>query len=167
MTTHTSENNPIRVSWIDHSFSGRLGMTFLPVKKADGIFGRHDRTLATDAQALRDEWRIDLLVILVEDHELARFGVPDIQQVMASVGIDVLRLPIPDGGVPAGVDQARVLVRTILARLAAGDSVAVACRGGLGRTGTIAACTLIGAGLGPARGHRRCSHRPTRNDRDR
>lgn len=45
-------------------------MTFLPGKKADGIFGRHDRTLATDAQALRDEWGIDLLVLLVEDHEL-------------------------------------------------------------------------------------------------
>lgn len=149
VTTQTSENNPIRVSWIDDPFSGRLGMTFLPGKQAEGISGRHDRTLATDAQALRDEWRIDLLVILVEDHELARFGVPDIQQVMASVGIDVLRLPIPDGGVPADVDQARVLARTILDRLAAGERVAVACRGGLGRTGTIAACTLIGAGLGP------------------
>ncbi len=54
--TQTSENNPIRVSWIDHPSSGRLGMTFLPGKKADGIFGRHDRTLATDAQALRDQW---------------------------------------------------------------------------------------------------------------
>ncbi len=149
VTTQTSESNPIRVSRIDHPFNGRLGMTFLPGKKADGISVRHDRTLATDAQALRDEWGIDLLVLLVEGHELARFGVPDIQQVMAGAGIDVHRLPIPDGGVPADVDQARELVRTILDRLAAGDNVAVACRGGLGRTGTIAACTLTGAGLGP------------------
>lgn len=155
-TSHTSDTNPIRVSWIDHPVligtdrsSGRLGMTFLPGKKADGIFGRHDRTLATDAQALRDAWGIGLLVLLVEDHELSRFGVQDIEQIMAGVGIDVLRLPIPDGGVPADGDAARELVRTIHARLAAGDNVVIACRGGLGRTGTIAACTVVGAGLGP------------------
>lgn len=148
-TTYTSESNPIRVSWIDHPFSGRLGMTFLPGKKVDRISGRHDRALETDAQALRDAWDIDLLVLLVEDHELSRFGVPNIEQVMADAGIDVLRLPIPDGGIPANVDQARDLVRAILARLAAGDNVAIACRGGLGRTGTIAACTLIAAGLRP------------------
>jgi len=144
--THTSESNPIRVSWIDHAFSGRLGMTFLPGKKADGIFGRHDRTLATDAHALRSAWGIDLLVVLVEDHELSRFGVGDIDEVMADVGIEMVRLPIPDGGVPANGEEARELVRAIRARLEAGDNVAIACRGGLGRTGTIAACTLIGAG---------------------
>lgn len=144
---HTSENNPIRVSWIDHPFSGCLGMTFLPGKKADGIFGRHDRTLATDATALRETWGVDLLVLLVEDHELSRFGVSDIERGMADVGIDMLRLPIPDGGVPVNGEEARELVRAIRIRLEAGDNVVIACRGGLGRTGTIAACTLIAAGL--------------------
>jgi len=124
-------------------------MTFLPGRKADGISGRHDRILALDAQALRDAWNVALLVVLVEDHELARFHVADLEQVMIGVGIDVIRFPIPDGRVPSDIDETRRLVCTIQARLDAGDNVAIACRGGLGRTGTIAACTLIGAGLSP------------------
>jgi len=75
------------------------------------------------------------------------FGASDIERVMADVGIDMLRLPIPDGGVPANGEEARELVRAIRIRLEAGDNVVIACRGGLGRTGMIAACTLIGAGL--------------------
>ena len=155
--SRTTENNPIRVNWIDdpalhgaERTAGRLGMTFLPGKKADGISGRHDRILALDAQALRDAWNVALLVVLVEDHELARFHVADLERVMNGVGIDVVRFPIPDGAAPSDTDGTRTLVLTIQARLDAGDNVAIACRGGLGRTGTIAACTLIGAGL-PAR----------------
>jgi len=155
--SRTTENNPIRVNWIDdpalhgaERTAGRLGMTFLPGKKADGISGRHDRILALDAEALRDAWNVALLVVLVEDHELARFHVADLERVMNGVGIDVVRFPIPDGAAPSDIDGTRTLVLTIQARLDAGDNVAIACRGGLGRTGTIAACTLIGAGL-PAR----------------
>ncbi len=154
--SRTTENNPIRVNWIDdpalhgaERAAGRLGMTFLPGKKADGISGRHDRILALDAQALRDAWNVALLVVLVEDHELARFHVADIEQVMNGVGTDVVRFPIPDGGAPGDIDGTRRLELMIQARLDAGDNVAIACRGGLGRTGTIAACTLIGAGLSP------------------
>jgi len=122
-------------------------MTFLPGKKADGVSGQHDRTLSIDARALRDEWKVGLFVLLVEDHELRRFAVPEIERVMRDTGIDFVRLPIPDGGAPPGVNEVRKIVRTIETRMMAGNNVAIACRGGLGRTGTIAACTLIGAGL--------------------
>lgn len=156
--THTSENNPIRVSWIDGPAlsgtdrpAGRLGMTLLPGKKADGVFGRHERVLGVDALALRDDWKVALLVLLVQNDELERFQVPDFERVMSGVGIDVIRFPIADGGIPGDVDETRMLVRTIQARLRDGVNVAIACRGGLGRTGTIAACTLIGAGLSPSK----------------
>ena len=37
----------------------------------------------------------------------------------------------------------------VLARIRAGQTVAVACRGGLGRTGTAVGCLLVMAGLAP------------------
>jgi len=43
----------------------------------------------------------------------------------------------------------RDLVAWIRERLRGGDNVVVHCRGGLGRTGTIAACVLVARGVEP------------------
>jgi protein-tyrosine phosphatase len=68
---------------------------------------------------------------------------------MAAHGIDLVRLPIPDVDVPPDRDRARAVVQEIVARLARGEKVVIACRGGLGRTGMIAACTLVDMGASP------------------
>jgi protein-tyrosine phosphatase len=145
----TSENNPIRVNWVDvpGAPDGGLGMTFLPGKRADGIFGRHDRSLDADVLALRDVHRVDTFVLLVEDDELRRFWVPDLPAAMERTGIELMRLPIVDGGVPADISAVQRLIRTLMHRLESGRRVVIACRGGLGRTGTIAACLLRAAGM--------------------
>jgi len=155
---HTSTTNPIRVDWVDLSSvpalrgvaetGGRLGMTFLPGKQRDGWSGLHWRTLSTDVARLREKHGTDTFLLLVEDHELVAARVPDIADAMADAGIELIRFPIPDMDVTRDRDGLRAVLDDVLARLAGGQSVVVACRGGLGRTGTIVACLLRDGGLG-------------------
>ena len=62
--------------------------------------------------------------------------------------IAVLRSPVLDGS-PPDYHQARNIVHfaTVLAR--AGQSVVFHCNGGKGRSGTLAACTLVAWGIDP------------------
>jgi protein-tyrosine phosphatase len=152
----TSSEHPIRIDWVDLSgvlslagsvaAGGRLGMTFLPGKRREGLAGNHWRDLAADAEALRREGADDVL-LLVEDHELELSGVPGIAAAMASAGIALHRHPIPDFGVPADPGAFRSVLAMVRGLMADGRSVVVACLGGLGRTGTAVACFLREAGL--------------------
>ena len=116
--------------------------------------------VAVIAQRLRDEYRVDTLVLLNEDHEIARFvddvappaGPQDLRAALRESDIELLRFPIPDGGTPhPGHDaELRVLLGEVVDQLRAGRTVAVACRGGIGRTGTILGLLLIELGCTPA-----------------
>jgi ADP-ribosylglycohydrolase/protein-tyrosine phosphatase len=145
----TSTLNPLRVDWVDADlpWSGRLGMTFLPGKQRDGWSGLHWRDLSTDVRRLRDVHGADALLLLVEDHELVGARVSHIGEAMADAGIELLRFPIADMTVTSDEDGLRVVLDDVLVRLAAGQRVVVACRGGLGRTGTVVGCLLRDAGL--------------------
>ncbi|MGZ8564251.1 MAG: phosphatase domain-containing putative toxin, partial [Candidatus Limnocylindria bacterium] len=90
---------------------------------------------------------VDVLLLLVEDRELSACGVEDIAVALASRGIAVVRQPIPEMGIPTDVDVFRATLARVAARIAVGDTIAIACRGGLGRSGMAAACLLVGAGL--------------------
>jgi len=150
----TSHFHPIRVDWVDlarvpgmASWPGRLGMTFLPGKRYVGWTGDHWRDLEADARRLREHWRIDALLLLVEDHELEMTGVPDIVEAMERQGVEVLRHPVRDMDVPDDPIAYRATLDRVLQRLRGGQSVVVACRGGLGRTGTAVGCLLREGGL--------------------
>ena len=145
----TSTLNPIRVDWTDTYYiplvmhaQGRLGMTFLPGKRSVGQAGHHWRDLEADVDRLHDEHKADALVLLVEDEELERFGVSRMSDVAKSRGIDLLRHPIQDGFAPSDRQAFRRLLDRVVARLLSGDSVVVACRGGLGRSGLLVACLV-------------------------
>jgi protein-tyrosine phosphatase len=100
-------------------------------------------------------------VLLVEDHELRDCQVPDIADVMAAHGIDLIRHPIDAGSGPADRPEFGRLLDDILARVARGQDVVVACRAGFARTGTVVACVLRDAGLdGPAAIALTCATRP-------
>ena len=150
-------SKPIRVDWVDlrsvpglrgvAEAGGALGMTFAPGKHDYGLFGIHGRDLDADVRTLREDERVDAFVLLIEDHELPMLRVERLPEVMAAAGIELIRHAILDGGVPGDRSAFRAVLDDLLARLARGQRIAVACRGGLGRTGTLVGCLLRDGGL--------------------
>ena len=152
---------PLRIDWLEpeelgDALAGRLGLTFLPGKRGPSMRypGRvYRRHLDDDLATLRAAG-VGRLVLLVEDHELSRWGDVDIVERASVSGPAVDRRPIPDGSPPASMDA----MDRILASVADGRrtaNVAVACMGGVGRTGTVAACALVAAGWDAATAIRR------------
>lgn len=146
---------PLHVDWLPSDRlgaaarprAGRLGLTFLPGKHGPSLRypGRvYRRSLDDDLRALRGSG-VRRLLLLIEDAELARWGDPDLVDRAASAGIHVERRPIPDGRAPESMAAMDQVVAWIGRARAAGD-VAVACMGGVGRTGTVAACALVASG---------------------
>ena len=148
----SSLDPPLRIDWLDvvelePGRSGRLGLTFLPGKRGASLRypGRvYRRDLAVDLGTLRDAG-VGHLFLLVEDEELRRWGDPEIVVRAAELGVVVDRRPLPDGAAPRSMQEMDELLAAVEAARADGD-VAVACMGGVGRTGTVAACALVAAG---------------------
>ncbi len=150
--TRTSLTDALYVNWCDPlPVPGRLGMTFAPGKwdPAPRSGPAWDRDLGLDLDRLRDEYRLDRLVSLVEDRELRLLRIERLVPEAAARGIEVVRFPIVDGGVPADLAATQTLVRDLVEQLRRASRVAVHCRGGLGRAGTITACTLVALGRTP------------------
>ena len=160
---------PIHVDWIDqdllgNALPGRLGVTILPGKRGASVRypGRvYRRDTRTDLERLRSIG-IRLLVLLVEDRELQRWGDTALVDHAEEAGVRVRRLPIRDGAAPPSLAVVDDLLAEIDSERARGD-VVVACMGGVGRSGTIAACALVAAGLSPdgAIAHLRAVRHPT------
>jgi hypothetical protein len=133
----------------DTGLPGRIGMTLAPGKKIDG---KWDRDLDADLARLRDEYSCDLLVSLMEDDEYRRFQIEDLFEKAPAHGIAVARFPIRDVHPPrkAEMPQFLELIDKILEAARAGQTVVIHCRGGLGRTGTVAAACLVALGHAPA-----------------
>jgi protein-tyrosine phosphatase len=122
-------------------------MTHLPGKRGEAWGERHWRSLAVDVARLRDVHRVDRLVLLVEDAELRWWGAQGLLPALHECGIAVQRHPIVDGWIPEDEAGFRGLLRDVRSALATGETVAIACVGGFGRTGTLVACLLIELGL--------------------
>ncbi|MCB9792523.1 MAG: protein-tyrosine-phosphatase [Alphaproteobacteria bacterium] len=147
--TRTSKTHPIRVDWVaeDVGRGGRLGLTFAPGKRAPSWQGTPwFRDLAADLDRLAEGYGAGALVSLVEEDELGMLGIPGLVPEAEARGIAVLRLPIPDGDVPS-MEAARQVSQAALSLARSGQRVIFHCRGGLGRAGTLAACTLTRMGL--------------------
>lgn len=150
--THVGFEDALRIDWFDApelsgEAPGRLGLTFLPGKQGASIRypGRaYSRDTAADLATLHREGVVRL-VLLVEDDELARWGSLEIIDLGRAAGVEVRRHPIPDGGTPDSQDAMAAILADVDDGRARGD-VAVACMGGVGRSGTVAACALVGGG---------------------
>ena len=147
----TSETHPIYADFVPEEHAkvpGRLGMTFAPGMKTRGQRGRWDRDLKADLRLLREEYGADVLVSVMEEHEYHGYKIPELFEQDLVEGVEVLRFAIEDMNVPkeAEAEEYEALVRGIVNRLREGQNVVVHCRGGLGRTGTVAACVLVALG---------------------
>lgn len=97
-------------------------------------------------------WGAGLVISLVGDDECARAGMPDLTGAFARVGIACIRAPIDDYGSPDPTFELEWQAHRerALGVLQSGGKVLVHCRGGQGRSGTIAAALLIAGGMAPA-----------------
>jgi protein-tyrosine phosphatase len=147
----TGAERPLRVDWVRQELlagEGALGLTFLPGKR--GVSTRYpgrvyDRDLEADLTTL-GEAGVGSLVLLIEDSELERFGTPG--RPPGGWEPPVRRFPMPDGSPPASVEAMDRILEAI-DRDRRTTNVAVACMGGVGRTGTVVACALVANGLDP------------------
>ena len=151
VTPKTSITDPIRVDYLPSELlglPGRVGMTFAPGKKDRGVYALWDRDLDSDLTRLIDVYDTDLLVSLVEDSELRAMRISHLASRIEALGpkMSLRRWPFRDAGVPASVDAASELVAAVLDAATAGRNVVIHCRGGLGRTGLVAACCLVARG---------------------
>ncbi len=102
---------------------------------------------------LEDEvrsWRrtgLDLVVSLLEREETAQLELLPEGDLAKSEGIGFISFPIPDRGVPASTPAALSLLKEIAHALEEGKSVAIHCRQGIGRSGSIAAGVLVTSGV--------------------
>jgi protein-tyrosine phosphatase len=147
----TSETDPIPVNLLpddEVGTPGRLGMTFAPGMWAGSVRGRWERDLAVDMRTLEKEHETNVLVSLMEDHEYRGYQIPKLLEQDTIGNIEILRFAIEDMGVPREAESERfqTFVQDIIWRLEQDQNVVVHCRGGLGRTGTLAACVLVALG---------------------
>jgi protein-tyrosine phosphatase len=147
----TSETDPIQADFIPEDevqTPGRLGMTFAPGMRTTGMRGRWERDLSADLRALEEEHETDVLVSLMEDHEYRGYQISGLLEQDNIGNIEILRFAIEDMGVPQEAESEgfEAFVQDVVQRMERGQNVVVHCRGGLGRTGTLAACVLVALG---------------------
>lgn len=125
--------------WVDAPLAGRLAVAPRP-RAADWLAGEIQ------------SWKrsgVDTVVSLLCDDEIVDVGLESEAPLCMAQGIEFLRLPILDRGVPQSIADARTFVEGLVRRLSEGRAVLIHCRAGIGRTGMIAACCLTASGMSP------------------
>ena len=112
--------------------------------------GSWNRDLQADLRVIQN-WGADVLVTLVEKHELESLGVFQLGNQAAHFDLDWLHLPIVDVSTPDNVFemQWQKTGPDLRRLLYSGGRCVLHCKGGLGRTGTIAARLLVESGMEP------------------
>lgn len=149
----TSDTHPLQVDFLPPETTrtrGRIGMCKAPGKKdPEGWHARWERDLDKDLARLRDVYETHVLVTLMEDDEMRARGMGALIEATRAHAIESFWHPVVDMGVPHDAAAFAALVRRVLAKASAGRNVVIHCKGGYGRTGTLAACVLVALGHDP------------------
>ena len=98
------------------------------------------------------DWRragMDTVLSLLTQEEERDLDLKQEASQAKAAGMNFVSLPIPDRQVPTSRSEVSAMLDRIDADLSAGRNVVIHCRQGIGRTGLIAACLLIGKGQTP------------------
>lgn len=148
----TSLTHPLQIAAVSAGPGfGRVGLTFCPGKyDPSAMTGSWERDLNLDLDAIRD-WGAAAVVTLCEQQELARLRVEQLGEAVTQRNMAWFHLPIVDASTPDEKfeRQWEVSGKELRALLRAGRDVLVHCKGGLGRTGLIAARLLVELGSTP------------------
>jgi predicted protein tyrosine phosphatase len=148
----TMPNGSIHVDFLapeTHRLPGRLGLTVAPGKWRPGLDSASDDLVRDDLLHLRDVHGAKVLVTLLEEFEMRRLAIPELLPMAKKLRLRSIWFPIQDVSVPSDMDATVTLVEGIVGHMQRGATVVVHCRGGLGRSGTIAACCLVATGRAP------------------
>lgn len=139
----TSETHPLIINEIPVA-KGMLGLTFCPGKKQEtSLTGGWNRDVRLDIKALED-WGTTHVISLLESHEYIELGVRDLPQELW-MHFNWMNMPITDKCAPttAWVKRWEREVVYLAARLNKDAKIVIHCKGGFGRTGTVAALILM------------------------
>jgi ADP-ribosyl-[dinitrogen reductase] hydrolase len=147
--SYTSHTHPLRIDDVDiPGVRGKIGITLCPGKIQSGAAsGSWERNLAIDIQAVKS-WGATAWLNLLTPEEMLDLKVEDIEVAVKASGIRYYCLPIEDGDIPDAVfEKSWKTVGTHLREeLLRGGKILIHCKGGLGRSGMIAARLLVELG---------------------
>ena len=149
----TSTNSPLQIAQVlsPPAGGGRIGITLCPGKwQARSVSGNWQRDLATALQAT-GQWGAAAVVTLMPHDDLVACQAGHIGAACEQQGMEWYHLPIQDVNVPTPEFETAWLYAGLRLRehLRQGRHVLVHCRGGLGRSGTVAARLLAELGRVP------------------
>ncbi|HMV41931.1 MAG TPA: isochorismatase family protein [Leptospiraceae bacterium] len=128
----------LRIDFIENPSNqneGKMGLTILP--------GRNDRarSIAEDLRVIGEN-NITAVISLITEPEYEEYGVASLKEAYKNAGLTTCYFPIIDQGVPDFItlDKNLKWMHEILSKK---QNVLIHCVGGLGRSGTVAACYLI------------------------
>lgn len=152
---------PLRVFWV-RSVQPNLAIMPCPEGGAE---------LESEIEALQSNG-VDMLVSLLMPEEEPLLNVEAEATLCQQKGLRFISFPIPDFDIPTSFQEVNQLVDQLQDALLAGRKVVIHCRGGIGRSGMVAACLLIKQGisvsdsLAALRTARRCAVPATRAQAD-
>lgn len=90
---------------------------------------------------------VDCVVSLLTSIEVLDLGLRDEANFCKQMGIEFISFPIIDRSIPESIPDAKRLIECIAKRLENGQTIAIHCRMGIGRSGMIAAAALAQSGM--------------------
>ncbi|HTR26675.1 MAG TPA: dual specificity protein phosphatase family protein [Terriglobales bacterium] len=128
-----------KLYWTEGPWRGKLALSARP---------RGGDWLEDEIAAWRSE-DVNTVLSLLTAQEQRDLDLQDEAKEVKLKGMRFLSLPIPDREVPRAESDVRAAVEKLDADLSSGKNVVIHCRQGIGRTGLVGACLLVGKGMSP------------------
>ena len=127
----------VEIYWVDCEGRNRIAIMPRP---------RGGEWLADEIESLKQQ-DVDVVVSLLTPTEWKELDLSDEARLCHERGIRFVSFPIPDGQVPAAGNKIEEVVADLSAAVTGGESVAVHCRMGLGRSAIIVGALLASKGV--------------------